>query len=204
MTSPKTTATSFLAAVLGAFAFDSPVLAIDFQTEVVPILRDRCFKCHGGPRPKGKLSFDKADRLAKRIGTEEDSVIKPGDPAASLMVIKASLPRSDTDAMPPQGRGDPMTMQEMAIVRKWIEEGASLEPGGGEPADPTAGEASMKEADETLYDWSNAAGNSLQAKFILLHGDSVTLAKPDGTEFEYPMEKLSAESQAQAKKLAGE
>jgi hypothetical protein len=96
-----------------------------------------------------------------------------------------------------------MTMQEMAIVRKWIEEGASFEPGGAAPMEEPAETEAMK-VDDTLYDWSNAAGNSLQAKFILLHDDSVTLAKPDGSEFEYPMDKLSAESQAQARKLAGE
>lgn len=195
-------ASAHFAALIGVTAFASPASAIDFKTEVEPILRDRCFKCHGGPRPKGKLAFDKKDKLAERIGGE-DAVIIPGDPAASLMVVKASLPRNDTDAMPPQGRGDPMNLQEMAIVKKWIEEGASFEAGGAAPGDDAPAGDAMK-ADETVYDWTNLDGNTLQAKFISTDGTNVTLAKPDGSQFTYPLAKLSAESQAQATKLGGE
>ena len=70
------------------------VSAVDFQTDVEPILNEKCFKCHSGPRHKGNLRMDTPDNFAKRVGGE-NPVIVPGDPESSLLAIKAGLPRSD-------------------------------------------------------------------------------------------------------------
>ncbi|MEX2581337.1 MAG: c-type cytochrome domain-containing protein [Verrucomicrobiales bacterium] len=181
--------------------------AVDFREEVRPILNEKCFKCHSGPRAKGKLRMDEDDYFVKRIGGE-DPVIVPGDSAQSLLAIKAGLPRSDGDAMPPppaRARGaEPMTAAELNLVKQWIAEGANLEPGEPTPTtSDTSGEESPAMSDQ-LHTWTNTAGNSLEAAFVSLEGANVKLRKSDGSEFSYPVANLDANSQALARKLAEE
>ncbi len=187
----------------------SSVEAVDYREDVRPILNSKCFKCHSGPKAKGSLRMEAEEHFSKRIGGD-DPVIIPGDPARSLLSIKAGLPRSDGDAMPPppaRERGaEAMTSGELAIVRQWITEGAKLSseapsPTGGETG-PTSTPAPAAMKDE-VRTWTNTAGAALQASFVSLKGDQVTLRKEDGSEFAYPLANLSAESQALAKQLAG-
>ena len=182
-----------------------PASALDYKEEIRPILNKKCFKCHSGPKAKGGLRMDSEDDFAKRIGGD-DPVIVPGDAGRSLLSIKAGLPRSDGDAMPPppaRERGaEAMTNPELAIVRQWIAEGAKVSADQPDPAPaPTAGGAAMK---PELRTWSNTGGGSLEASFVALRDGQVTLRKADGTEFQYPLANLSPESQALAKELAAQ
>ncbi|MDF1861667.1 MAG: hypothetical protein P1U87_15730 [Verrucomicrobiales bacterium] len=194
-----------LLSALSAFAL--PLThAVDYNEEIRPILNKKCYKCHTGPRAKGKLRMDTVENFSKRIGGD-DPVILPGNSGNSLLAIKAGLPASNGDAMPPppaRSRGaEPMTALELNLVKKWIDAGASFEKGGPEPAAPTvvaAGEG-MK---EELLDWTNSAGNSLKAYFVAMDGANVKLRKEDGSEFSYPLANLNADSQALAKKLGAE
>ncbi|NNE92905.1 MAG: hypothetical protein HKN23_14775 [Verrucomicrobiales bacterium] len=195
----------FSSLTLGLALFLSPapaVQAIDFQTEVRPILQKRCGKCHNGPRAKGGFRIDNNKYLIKRINTEEDAVFHPGHPEKSLAVKKASLPRSDTDAMPPPTRGDPLTTIELATIKKWITEGAKLEStvddgdGNNTPTAPTT------PTEVTFHEWSNTQGATLKAAFVKLEGKTVTLKKEDGSTFDYPMSSLAPVSRTLATKLA--
>lgn len=198
-----------LSSLLGVFlpgflAFEAR--AVDFQEEIRPILNSKCFKCHTGPRAKGKLRMDSVEQFSKRIGGE-DPVIVPGESAASLLIKKVSLPRSDGDAMPPppaRARGaEAMTTIEIELVKKWIDQGASFESGGVSNSGGTKpdGEEDMK---PEMLKWTNFEGNSLTAAFVRADGKNVILKMEDGSEIPYPFDKLSPESQEVAKKLASQ
>ncbi len=187
-------------AVCALFAFSTiSVSALDFRKDVRPILSKKCFRCHSGPKAKGKLRYDDLKKLATRIGTHEDAVFVPGNPQKSLAIIKAGLPRSDGDAMPPPPSGKPpLTAKELALLKQWVSEGAKLESsaeGDDTTPKPTANISK-------ILPWTNVDGNKLEAAFVSSDGTHVTLKKADGSEFEYPLAKLSAESQKQAKELA--
>lgn len=195
---------------LTPFAFTTaPVIAVDYNDEVKPILNEKCFKCHSGPRAKGKLRMDQVSFFSERVGGDDPAIV-PGKPEQSLLTIKAGLPPSDGDAMPPppaRSRGaEPMTNAELNIVKQWISEGASFEEGGASaPAPTTAAEPTGEPAmTPELLNWTNSAGNSLQAYFVSFDGTSVKLRKEDGSEFDYPAAQLSAESQELARKLAAQ
>jgi hypothetical protein len=184
--------------------FLTPAEAVDYKEEIRPILNKKCFKCHTGPKAKGSLRMDTPDDFGKRIGGEEP-VIVPGDPARSLLAVKAGMPASNGEAMPPppaRDRGaEPMTAAELNLVRQWISEGAKFEAGETAPVTATPAPATMS---TQVHSWSNSAGATLEAAFVALNGANVKLRKPDGSEFDYPLANLSAESQALAKKLAGQ
>ncbi|MBL9153898.1 MAG: hypothetical protein JNK37_15505 [Verrucomicrobiales bacterium] len=173
------------------------VFAVDFTKEVQPFLREKCFKCHSGPRAKNGVRFDDTATLAKFIGTHEDAKIIPGKPDESRIIFLASKRRDDPDAMPPTGRGEGLSPGELTLLRNWITEGAKLEGGEAAPAPAPTPDQPPK-----LLTWTNIEGRQLQAYFVRLDGSSVVLKTDERGEFPYPMSQLSADSRKQATDLA--
>src|SRR5262249_32297671 len=93
---------------------------IDFQRDIKPILAKSCISCHGPAKQKSGLRLD--DRAEALKGGNSGPVIKPGDPVHSrLLLLVAGL---DPELrMPPQGK-QPLTKEEVAKLRAWIEQGA--------------------------------------------------------------------------------
>lgn len=100
--------------------------AVDFNRDVRPILSDKCFACHGP---------DEHDRKADlRLDTEEGAFADLGgyaafvrkDPAKSEAWQRIMADDPD-DLMPPPKIHKPMSEEEKAVIREWIEEGAPFE-----------------------------------------------------------------------------
>jgi hypothetical protein len=165
-----------------------PAFAVEFTKDIQPFLREKCFKCHSGPRAKNGVRFDDVETLAKFIGEGEKAKIVPAKPAESRIMFLASKKRDDPDAMPPPGRGEGLSPGELTLLTQWISEGAKLD-GGGAPT-PTGTPAEPPK----LLTWTNIEGNVLQAYFVRLDGSNVVLKREDGSEISYPMSQLSADS----------
>lgn len=95
-----------------------------FRTLVAPTLDARCVSCHGPARQSGKLRLDSPEVIAK--GGESGAVVVPGSAAGSLMVRRIFLPTSDKKVMPPKGHPAP-SHAEVAVLRWWIDQGASFD-----------------------------------------------------------------------------
>lgn len=94
--------------------------SIDFATQIVPILTQHCYECHGNGKKKGGVRLDDLARMtAERAG---EWIVKPGDPVASLLMTNIQLPADDENAMPPEG--DRVSAAEIALIRAWISAGA--------------------------------------------------------------------------------
>lgn len=100
------------------------VAAIDFATQVQPILSGSCYACHGPDTAanEGGLRLDQRD-LALRGGHSGPAIV-PGDARASLLVQRFSLAPDDDEHMPPAHKKDPLTSKEKATLVTWINEGA--------------------------------------------------------------------------------
>ncbi len=94
--------------------------AVDFEKEIAPILEGRCVECHGAKSAKGKLRLDQKQFVLERA--KDDAVVVPGDSEDSELIYRISLPKGDGDIMPPEG--DPLSKEEIALLAKWIDEGA--------------------------------------------------------------------------------
>ena len=98
--------------------------AIDFQRHVRPILADNCFQCHGP---------DESTRQVRlRLDTEEGAfaerpsgypVVK-GDAEASLIYRRITHANSRL-RMPPADTNKTLSDEQVDILRRWIDEGAS-------------------------------------------------------------------------------
>ncbi len=93
-----------------------------FQHVILPILDAKCNKCHSEEKSKGDLRMDTYELAMK--GGEDGNSFVAGKPAESLGLTRIMLPDSDDDHMPPEGK-DQMTAEETALLKWWIEQGAS-------------------------------------------------------------------------------
>lgn len=93
------------------------VSTVDFARDIEPILSGYCYDCHGPRRQKGKLRLDRRSIVLAR----EDII--PGDPDGSELLRRVMLDPEDDDFMPEDD--DPLSADQIALLRTWIAEGAS-------------------------------------------------------------------------------
>ncbi|MEE2856672.1 MAG: DUF1553 domain-containing protein [Planctomycetota bacterium] len=99
---------------------------IDYNRSIRPLLADRCYPCHGpdGQARKAKLRLDRReDALAART---EGSPIVPGDPSASLMIERLHLDDPEDQMPPPESKLE-VSPAEIALLERWIEQGAPFD-----------------------------------------------------------------------------
>lgn len=96
---------------------------ISFSREVLPILSEYCFKCHG-PDEKGRQGDLRLDTESGAFAAREDrSIIKPGDTAASELVRRIISTDPDVQ-MPPPDDKHPLSASHIETLSRWIEQGA--------------------------------------------------------------------------------
>ncbi len=101
-------------------AEEKPAAAVPlFDKDVRPLLKSKCWRCHGDEVRKGELAVHTAAGLRK--GSESGPVIVPGQSTKSRLY---ELVRNGE--MPPDKK-NPLTNAEVEIVRRWIDGGARFE-----------------------------------------------------------------------------
>jgi Protein of unknown function (DUF1553)/Protein of unknown function (DUF1549)/Planctomycete cytochrome C len=107
---------------------------VDYATQIKPLLRGRCYACHGALKQEGGLRLDTAELL--RRGSSSGVVIQTSDVGSSL-ILQRVAPQDISDRMPPEHEGEPLTAAQVDLLKRWIELGA---PGPAEEqpeADPS-------------------------------------------------------------------
>ncbi len=102
---------------------------IDFNRDIRPILSNACLKCHG-PDPKGRQGGGQ-DGL--RLDAEESALadlggyaaIVRGKPDDSELIRRITSEDADL-LMPPKASGKQLSTHEIALLKKWIEQGAAF------------------------------------------------------------------------------
>ena len=95
---------------------------IDFVKDVQPLLRQRCFSCHGAEESESGLRLDQQKRAFE--GGDNGRMIVPGKPLESRLLRIVAGQDDEIGAMPPEGEGTPLSAGEIAILRAWIAQGA--------------------------------------------------------------------------------
>ena len=115
---------------LAAFAADVDVSklpppsdkkGLTYDKDIKAIFEKSCFKCHGKEKQKGKMRLDSLTAALK--GGEDGKVIEPGNSAKSTLVHAVARLVED-DAMPPADKGEPLTKDQVGLIRAWIDQGA--------------------------------------------------------------------------------
>jgi uncharacterized membrane protein len=100
----------------------APVAKTVYAARIMPLLRRSCISCHNAKKSKGGLRLDTYELMMR--GSEDGVVIVPWDPEDSELIRRVSLPSSDDDFMPADGR-KPLSPEEVKLFERWIAAGAS-------------------------------------------------------------------------------
>jgi uncharacterized membrane protein len=98
---------------------------VSFQKDVYPILESNCLSCHTPPQGKGylktHLNMQSYETLMQ--GTIYGQVILPGDSRHSILNMLVEG-RAGASMRMPHERDEPLTRDEIEVLRLWVEQGA--------------------------------------------------------------------------------
>lgn len=119
--------TRYLSSLIAAIGFlgnaianaESPQIRADYRQDIKPVLKTRCYACHGALKQEGGLRVDTGAAIIR--GGDSGAVITPGQLGGSLFERVTSSDMSTR--MPPEG--GPLTPEQIAALQEWIREGAN-------------------------------------------------------------------------------
>ena len=101
---------------------------VTFNAHIRPIFSDTCFSCHGfdpGTR-EADLRLDTPDGAYAKLSSSDDHAIVPGKPDESAIITRM-FSKDPDEVMPPPDFHKDLTDHQLALVRRWIEQGAHYE-----------------------------------------------------------------------------
>ena len=103
---------------------------VTFNAHIRPILSNTCYSCHGfDPETReAGLRLDTPEGAYSSLrGTETDFAIVPGDPDRSEVLARIISTDPQEMMPPPTFHKEPLDEREVALIRRWIEQGAEYE-----------------------------------------------------------------------------
>ena len=100
----------------------------EFTKTVLPTLQKKCISCHREPyktkygrikKPKGKLILNTPNGIKRSV--------TPNKPNESLLYKRVTLDKEDDKFMPPRGKEEPLTKEELKNLKNWIQSGAKTD-----------------------------------------------------------------------------
>jgi hypothetical protein len=113
----------FMAFQLLAQETGNAVQKLDFPRDVLPILSDHCFRCHG-PDEASREAELRLDMREQAIAAHDgQAAIVPGQPDASELIRRIRATDDDT-VMPPPDSLKQLSAEQKDILQLWVEQGA--------------------------------------------------------------------------------
>ncbi len=94
---------------------------MEFELDIQPIFEKTCWRCHGPERPKSHFRLDNRQSALK--GGDNGIDIIASDSAKSPLIHYVARLVADME-MPPPGKGEPLTAEQIGLLRAWIDQGA--------------------------------------------------------------------------------
>ena len=100
----------------------------EFTKTVLPTLQKKCISCHREPyktkygrikKPKGKLILNTPNGIKRSV--------TPNKPNESLLYNRVTLDKENDQFIPPQGKEEPLTKEELKNLKNWIQSGAKID-----------------------------------------------------------------------------
>ena len=96
---------------------------MNYATDVLPIVEEHCYECHGDGRKKGGLNLEARDALMR--GGKTGPVIDAENSAGSVLIHRVGGVTTESP-MPPSGKLR-LTPDEIGVLRAWIDQGLEME-----------------------------------------------------------------------------
>ena len=97
--------------------------SVDFSKQILPILSDKCFICHGPDARNDKdIRLDSREEAIRDLGGYR--ALDPVDPGKSEILARI---RDNDDPMPPEDADNQLSDAEKVLLEKWIAEGGEYD-----------------------------------------------------------------------------
>ena len=93
----------------------------EYLRDIKPVLKERCYACHGALKQKAGLRVDSAENLRK--GSKGGDVLALGQAEQGKLLARLTATDAD-ERMPPEGA--PLKPEEIKAIREWIAAGAPV------------------------------------------------------------------------------
>ena len=95
---------------------------VEFARDIKPIFEIACIRCHGPEKPKSGFRLN--SRAAALKGGDDGVDVLPGNSAQSRLIhyVARLVPEME---MPPEGKGEPLTKEQVGLLRAWIDQGVA-------------------------------------------------------------------------------
>ena len=115
---------TFLLAFAATCSVSAADDAINFSRDILPLLSENCFKCHGPDeaRRESDLRLDRHATAIARLDSGQTAVV-PGESSQSELFKRIATSDSDLK-MPPPDSGKKLTAGQIQLIRKWLDDGA--------------------------------------------------------------------------------
>ncbi|MBI3865981.1 MAG: DUF1553 domain-containing protein [Planctomycetia bacterium] len=99
---------------------------VDYNRDIRPILSNLCYKCHGPDEKERKagLRLDTAEGLAAKLDSGVHAVVAGKSGESEIFTRIAST--DPNEKMPPPDSGKVLSLQQVELIKRWIDEGATL------------------------------------------------------------------------------
>jgi len=97
---------------------------VDFDKEILPILKNNCLACHNKTTAKGKLVLETPQDILR--GGDSGPAMAPKKSGSSLLLKAASHQLEDTIMPPPANKvqASDLTPEDLGLIKLWIDQGA--------------------------------------------------------------------------------
>lgn len=93
---------------------------VSFEKDIAPLFAAKCVVCHSGNELQGK--FDLGTYAAMMKGGKRGPAVVPGKAEESTLWLYSSHRKKPI--MPPKSESNPLTPEEVAVLKLWIDQGA--------------------------------------------------------------------------------
>ena len=93
---------------------------VDYQSQIKPILTEKCYSCHGVLKQEGGLRLETRSLILN--GGDSGPALIVGDPASSHIIERVTA--GSEIRMPPAADGAALKPEQIELLKRWIAEGA--------------------------------------------------------------------------------
>ena len=104
---------------------------VDYLRDIKPVLKARCFSCHGALQQQAGLRLDAGSLIRK--GSDSGAVIVLDQPSSGSLMDRVTS-ADPSRRMPPEG--EPLSEHQLSLLRNWISDGAPSPDGEQPEKDP--------------------------------------------------------------------
>jgi ankyrin repeat protein len=149
---------------------------VEFSRDVQPILRERCYSCHGSSQQMQGLRLDlRRVAMPNRVGANRASIV-PGNSAASPVYLKLIGKQAGLQ-MPPDGA---LSAEQINLIKTWIDQGADW-------PDALSGDAPQTIADPRAVQIMDALRDDDRRSFLKILNETPDVSKMKGRSGTTPL-----------------